>query len=98
MWKIFRRSSGQNKSRMGRFALFCIKILSSAMVGLMIALIFQALMNYRYFSFMFLFLTVFFAFFAMVKKLDFLAVLLVDLLFILLLVLAKVYIMIADKG
>ncbi len=98
MWKVLWKSGGENKSRAGRLGLFCIKIFSSAVVGLMIALIFQALMNYRYFSFMFLFLTVFFAFFAMVKKLDFLAVLLVDLLFILLLVLAKVYIMIADKG
>ena len=90
--------AGGQKSVGRTFTLFVFKILSAVFTGLLIAVIFQALMDYRYFSFMFLFLTVCFAFFTMVRKWGFLAVLLVDLLFILLLVLAKVYIMIADKA
>ena len=81
-----------------KYLLILFKILSALFVGVFISLIGQALMNYGYFSFMFLFLTVFFAFFSLVKKLEILGVLLVDLLFILMIVLIKVYIMMADKG
>ena len=80
------------------YALLFFKLLSAGFIGLLIALIGQALLDYRYFSFMFIFLTVGFAFFSLVKKFGVLGVVLVDLLFILLLVLIKVYIVIADGG
>ena len=82
----------------GKYLLVLFKLFSAVFVGILISLIGQALMNYGYFSFMFLFLTVFFAFFTMVKKLKFLGVLMVNLLFILMIVLIKVYIVIADSG
>ena len=80
------------------YALLLFKILSACFTGVLIALIGQALLDYRYFSFMFIFLTVGFAFFSLVKKFGVLGVILVDLLFILLLVLIKVYIAIASNG
>ncbi|MDE0118383.1 MAG: hypothetical protein OXM55_00045 [Bdellovibrionales bacterium] len=90
---MFERSFGTKK-----YFLILFKVFSALFVGILISLIGQALMNYGYFSFMFLFLSVFFAFFTLVKKLKILGVLLVDLLFILILVLMKVYIVMADKG
>ena len=94
------KSSKEKKSssRVGKYLLMLFKLLSAVFVGILISLIGQALMNYGYFSFMFLFLTGFFAFFTMVKKLGVLGVLLVDLLFILMIILIKVYIVIADNG
>ena len=83
---------------MGKYALILFKLFSAVFIGLLFSIIGQALINYRYFAFFFLFLTVSFAFFTMVKKLGFLGVLLVDLLFILMIVLMKVYIIIADSG
>lgn len=85
-------------SLMGRYALFLFKLLSALFIGIFFSVIGQALIEYRYFAFFFIFLTVSFAFFTMVKKLGFLGVLLVDLLFILMIVLMKVYIIIADSG
>ncbi len=94
----FLKSGKKKKRSFGwKYSLILLKLLSAVFVGLLIALIFQAFMNYRYFSFMFLFLTVCWAFFVLVKKLGFLGVLLVDLLFILMIVLMKVYIVIADS-
>ena len=55
-------------------------------------------MQYRYFAFFFIFLTVSVAFFTLVRKIGFLGVLLVDLLFILMIILMKIYVVIADKG
>ncbi len=85
-------------SLIGRYALFLFKLFSALCVGILFSVIGQALIHYRYFAFFFIFLTVSFAFFTMVKRLGFLGVLLVDLLFILMVVLMKVYIIIADSG
>ena len=84
--------------RLNDWLLFLFKLLSAIMVGLMISLIGQALLKYSYFSFMFIFLTGFLAFFPMVKKLEFPGVLCVDMLFIFIILLVKVYIVFADKG
>ena len=81
-----------------QYTLFPFKLFSAIVIGVIISLIGQALISYSYFSFMFIFLTVFFAFFTLVKKMGFLGVLLVDLLFVLMIVLLKVYIMVADSG
>ena len=85
-------------SLIGKYALVLLKLFSALFIGLLFSVIGQAFIHYRYFAFCFIFLTVSFAFFTMVKKLGFLGVLLVDLLFILMIVLMKVYIIIADSG
>ena len=86
------------KSILSWYALFFLKLISATLVGFALAVIGQALIGYRYFSLFFIFLTISFAFFTLVKKLGYLGILLIDVCFILLLVLAKVYIVIADSG
>ena len=81
-----------------RYIVFPFKVFSALTIGLFIALFFQALLGYAYFSFMFIFLTVVFAFFTMVKKLKFLGVLLIDLLFVLMIILARLYIVLSNNG
>lgn len=93
MVKPFRKTS-----LIRRYVLVLFKLFSALFIGLLFSVIGQALIHYRYFSFFFIFLTVSFAFFVMVKKMGFLGVLLVNLLFILMIVLMKVYIVIADNG
>ena len=78
--------------------LLLFKLLSAIIAGFFISLIGQALMKYSYFSFMFIFLTGCFAFFTLIKKLRFLGVLFIDLLFVLIIVLIRLYIIIADGG
>ena len=85
-------------SLIGKYTLVFFKLFSALFTGILFSIIGQALVNYSYFSFFFIFLTVSFAFFTMVKKLEFLGVLLVNLLFILIIVLMKVYVVIADNG
>lgn len=81
-----------------KYITFLFKLFSAVFIGVLLSIIGQALMNYRYFSFMFILLTVSFAFFTLVKKLGFLSVLLIDVFFILIIFLIKVYILIADGG
>ena len=77
--------------------LIFIKILSAFFVAGLISFIFQILIGYGYFSFMFVFLTVFSAFFTLIKKLQIFGVLCVDMLFILFILGLRIYILIADK-
>jgi len=81
-----------------KYALFPLKVISALLVAAFISLVGKALLHYGYFSFMFLFLTVFFAFFKLVRKLSFMGILFVDWIFILMVVLVKLYIVIADKS
>ena len=81
-----------------KYITFLFKLFSAVFTGVLLSIIGQSLMGYGYFSFMFIFLTVSFAYFALVKKMGFLSVLLVDVFFILIIVLMKVYILIADSG
>ncbi len=78
-------------------ALIIIKILSAGFVAGLISFVCQVLIGYGYFSFMFIFLTVFTAFFTLIKKLHIFGVLCVDMLFILFILGLRVYILIADK-
>ena len=78
--------------------LICVKILSACFIAVLISFIGQVLIGYGYFSFMFIFLTVFSIFFTLTKKLRILGVLLVNLLFIMMLLALRIYILIADKG
>ena len=77
--------------------LFVIKVLSACFVAGLISFICQILIGYGYFSFMFIFLTVFSAFFTLIKKLQIFGVLFVDLLFILFILGLRIYILVADK-
>ena len=86
------------KSLFRKYALVIFKTVSAVFTGLLIALAGQALFSYRYFSFMFIFLTAGAGFFSLTKKLGFLGILLVDLLFVFVLILIKVYIMMADTA
>ena len=88
--------SKRKMSWIKKCTLFLFKLLSAIIVGFFASLIGQALMEYNYFSFMFIFLTVWFAFFTLIKKLGFLGVLFIDLLFILIIVLIRFYIIMAD--
>ena len=89
---------GKKASFIKKYITFLFKLFSTVFFAFLLSLIGQALLNYSYFSFVFIFLTVSFAFFNLVKKMGFLGVLLVDVFFILIIVLAKVYILIADGG
>lgn len=80
-----------------KYILLLFKTLSAIITGVFMSLIGQAIINYSYFSFMFVFLTAFFAFFTLVKRMGFLSVLLIDLSFILITMLLKVYILMANK-
>lgn len=90
--------SHKNMSFLKQWAAFLFKLLSAVFIGLLLSVIGQALINYSYFSFVFVFLTVSFAFFSLVKKMGFLGVLLVDAVFVLIILLIKVYIVIANSG
>ena len=81
-----------------KYITFLFKLFSAVLTGIFLSIIGQSLMDYSYFSFMFIFLTVSFAFFTLVKKMGFLSVLLVDVFFILIIFLMKAYILIADSG
>ncbi len=81
-----------------RLVLLLFKLFSAMAVGVFIALVGQALINYSYFSFMFIFLTVLLSFWTLVKKWDFLGVLLVDLFFILMIIIVRLYIVISASG
>ena len=78
-------------------ALIIIKILSAGFVAGLISFVCQVLIDYGYFSFMFIFLTVFTTFFTLIKKLQIFGVLCVDMLFILFILGLRVYILVADK-
>ena len=88
----------KQKSKKKKYLILIFKLFSAIAVGVFMSLIGQALINYSYFSFMFIFLTVCLAFWALVKKMEFLAVLLVDLFFILTIFIVKVYIVISANG
>ena len=81
-----------------KILVFLFKCLSAAGIGLFLAILGQVLIDYRYFSFMFILLTAFFAFFTLTKKMQFLGVLVIDLIFTLIVLLIWAYIYIADKG
>ncbi len=83
---------------MNATALFVFKILSGFGLGVFLSVLGQALIGYRYFSFMFVFLTVFFAFFILTRNLQWVGVLMIDLVFLLLVVLMRLYVVMADKG
>ena len=78
--------------------LFIFKLLSAGFTALLLAFIGQVLISYSYFSFMFVFLSVFFAFLRLVTRLRFIGVLCVDLLFILALLALRIYVFMADKA
>ena len=88
----------KQKSKKSKYFILIFKLFSAIAVGVFISLIGQALINYSYFSFMFMFLTVSVAFWALVKKMEFLAILLVDLFFILMIFIVRVYIVISANG
>ena len=77
--------------------LIIVKILSAGFVAGLISFVCQVLIGYGYFSFMFIFLTVFIAFFTLIKKLQIFGVLFVDMLFILFILGLRIYILLADK-
>ena len=77
---------------------FLFKMVSAVGVGLFLAILGQILIDYRYFSFMFILLSGFFAFFSLTKKLKFVGTLVIDLVFVLIILLGRLYIHIADKG
>ena len=80
-----------------KYSLFLFKLFSGIALGIFISLIGQAILKYSYFSFMFIFLTVFAGFFKVVRKVNFLGVLLVDLIFILMIVLLRFYIIFSNS-
>lgn len=80
-----------------KYLLFIFKLFSGIILGLFISLIGQAIIHYGYFSFMFIFLTVFAGFFRVVRKMNFLGILLVDLIFILMIVLLRFYIIFSNN-
>ena len=88
----------KQKSKIAKYLILVFKLLSAIALGLCLSMIGQALIGYSYFSFMFIFLTVCLAFWALIKKLDILAVLLVDLFFVLMIFIVRVYIVISDSG
>ena len=88
----------KKRSKKRKSLLLIFKLFSALAIGIFMAMIGQALINYSYFSFMFIFLTVFLSFWTLVKKKDFLTILLVDLFFIFLLLIVRVYIVISDSG
>ncbi len=88
----------KEKKRYGRYLLFLFKILSAGGVSFFFSLLGHVLIGYSWFSFMFVFLTVWFAFFTLVGKLQLLGVLAVDVLFILIILLLRMYITMAWNG
>ncbi len=77
---------------------FIFKLLSAVCLSLFISILAQELIKYGTLSFVFIFITVFFAFFGLVKNLKFLGVLMLDLALVLLILLSKLYLTIANAG
>ena len=71
------------------------KIFSAVGLGIFLAILGQAFVGYGMFSFVFIFLTVFFAFLSLIRKLQFFGVLSVIILIMLLVFFGRMYIMTA---
>ncbi len=83
------------RNKILRFSLILFKLISSVLVGFFFSILGKVLIGYSHFSFMFIFLTVFFAFFNLIARLQFLGIFLVDILFIVIIGMAHLYIMTA---
>lgn len=78
--------------------LFFFKALGALVLGIFLAVLGQELIQYRYFSFVFIFLTVFFSYFVLTKKLRWLGVCVVDIVFVVFVLLARWYVVMSNSG
>lgn len=78
-----------------KYFLWIFKIFSAAGLSIFLAILGQAFIGYGIFSFIFIFLTVFFAFLSLVRKLQFFGVLLVIILIVLLVFFSRMYVIAA---
>ena len=81
-----------------KYFLWVFKAASALGVGVFFALLGRAFIGYSHFSFMFVFLTVFFAFLNLIGKLKWVGVFLVDGLFVLLIILVQMYVAASYNG
>ena len=92
------RSFINGRAVLNNICLFVFKTLSAAVLGIFLAVLGQALIQYRYFSFIFILLTGFFSYFVLTKNLRWLGVCVVDILFVLFVLLVRWYVVLSSAG